>query len=70
MLQKLKQSSFGKLLYRLSRSSLGAPLRHLAQALQHEALNPAHLSARNRAHNKAQMQILKAFKAQNSALGK
>lgn len=65
MLRKLKQTHFGKVLYRLSRTSLGVPLRWAAVLLQHEALDPAHLSARNRAHNRRQTEILSRFEAEN-----
>lgn len=67
MLQRLKQSSFGKLLYRMSRSAFGAPLRNLAQVLQHEALNPVHLASKNRTHNKTQIETLELFNLQNTA---
>lgn len=67
MLRKLKQTHFGKALYRLSRTSLGAPLRGLARLLQHDALDPAHLYMRNRAHNRRQREILSRFEADNGA---
>lgn len=67
MLRKLKQTTFGKALYRLSHNPLGAPLRGVARLLQHEALDPAHLYMRNRAHNRRQKEILSRFEAENGA---
>lgn len=69
MLQRLKQSRLGKVLYRLSRSSFGSPLRLLARLVQHERLNPSHLAWRNRRHNRQQMQILARFEAKTRRPG-
>ncbi|MEL0439193.1 hypothetical protein [Phycobacter sp. K97] len=69
MLQRLKQSGLGKVLYRLSRSPFGGPLRFLAGLVQHERLDPSHFAARNRRHNRQQMQILARFEAKTRRPG-
>lgn len=61
MIGWLKKTVLGKVLYRFSRSSLGAPLRHLAAFLQHEAIQLAHLVPSNRRHNQEQIRILTEF---------
>ncbi|TNJ40939.1 hypothetical protein [Phaeobacter sp. B1627] len=69
MIAKLKQTAFGKTLYRLSRSSFGGPLRWSAAALQNEAIQPAHLAPANRRHNRTQAAILARFEARISKSG-
>lgn len=61
MIGWLKKTILGKVLYRLSHSSLGMPLRHLAALLQHEAIQPAHLVPSNRRNNQEQIRILTEF---------
>jgi len=64
MIKKLKQSKFGKALYRLSRSPLGAPLRRLARLAQHERVQLTHLSRAHRQHNQKQTDVLGRFETQ------
>ncbi|MFP3385588.1 hypothetical protein [Tritonibacter sp. SIMBA_163] len=64
MIAKLKQSAFGKILYRLSRSIFGRPLRRLSTWLQSESTQMVHMSAKNRQHNREQVEILERFETE------
>ena len=61
MIAKLKTTAFGKAIYRLTRSRLGAPLQVLSKAAQHEALQLEHLQSAHRSHNQKQIDILSRF---------
>ncbi|NIZ13201.1 hypothetical protein [Phaeobacter sp. HF9A] len=63
MIAILKKTTFGKMLYRLSRTALGRPLVWFAALLQHEAIQPAHLIPAHRRHNQQQLDILSRFEA-------
>ncbi len=64
MIEKIKKSWAGKALYRLSRrSTMGRPLQWLARVAQSEALQPDHMRAAHRAHNRTQRRILAEFVA-------
>jgi len=61
MIAKLKNTALGKMLYRLSRSSFGAPLHHISRLLHSGLGHLSHLHPANRAHNRAQTQTLSRF---------
>jgi hypothetical protein len=66
MIRRLKQSSFGKALYRLSRRSpAGWPLRILGWGLQSVDLALTHAKPVNKAHNRRQQEILSAFESRH-----
>ena len=67
MIAKLKKTALGKILYRLSRSSFGAPLRRLSRLLQSEQMNLSHLRPAHRAHNRAQVLTLSRFETRTRA---
>jgi len=68
MIARIKNSAFGKRLYRFSRVPyFGYPLRIMARAVQSEALQIAHLKTENRAHNAHQAAILTAFEKKKSS---
>lgn len=68
MLAALKKSRLGMALYHITkRPVLGLLPRLILSVIKHERLNPAHLSAANRAHNARQSDILRAFDAQNTS---
>jgi len=64
MIAKLKKTALGELVYRLSRSALGWPLRRLSIWLQSEAFQLEHLSSVNRKHNQTQIAILEQFETE------
>lgn len=64
MIDRLKRTRLGKLIYRLSRRPVvGWPLRMLARFVQSEAFQPAHLVPANIAHNQNARAALKRFEA-------
>lgn len=63
MIAKLKNTALGRILYRLSRSSFGAPLRHISRLLQSGQGHLSHLRPAHLAHNRAQIQTLSRFEA-------
>lgn len=70
MLARLKATSLGKWLYRLSRHErLGAPLRWLLDRGIAEQLDPAHWNTANRQHNARQAAMLAAFRARAGGSG-
>lgn len=66
MIRRIKQSSFGKSLYRLSRSGpAGWPLRLVARGVQTVDLTLTHAKPANKAHNRKQQEILSAFESRH-----
>lgn len=61
MIRKLKQTRVGKILYRVSRTSIGGPLRALSRLVQHGTSQLAHLSRSHHQHNQKQIDILARF---------
>jgi hypothetical protein len=61
MLRKLKQSRFGKLLYRMSCLRAGRPLRWVANWVESGAELTVHLKPENLRHNRDRSRTLTAF---------
>lgn len=67
MIAKLKNTALGKMLYRLSRSSFGAPLHQISRLLQSGQGHLSHLHPAHLAHNRAQIQTLSRFETRTRA---
>ncbi len=65
-MERLKQSQLGKSLYRMSNSTLGAPLKSVAVWAQTIASLPRHLAGANRRHNADQLRVLRQFEAKHT----
>ncbi|MCG7630339.1 hypothetical protein MHM88_21260 [Epibacterium sp. MM17-32] len=61
MIAKLKQTEFGKILYRLLRNSPDVWARIFSAVFQNDVIRLAHLYPANRRHNKKQIETLARF---------
>ncbi len=61
MIAKLKKTALGQLLYRVSRTQVGTPLRYMADMLKNNQNQRAHSLPQHKKHNQRQMDILAAF---------
>lgn len=62
MFEKLKKTSLGKRLYRITRQPVvGWPVQALGRFVQSEVFQFSHLKPKNRAHNRKQTRTLQRF---------